>query len=64
MLFRSGWVLHAPIERLAGLYGSTFQLLPPTEAEIAVVLGLTTLFGWLGAWLTVRRTLRQGMATR
>lgn len=64
VLALAGWVLRAPIERLAGLYGSTFQLLPPTEAEIAVVLGLTTLFGWLGAWLTVRRTLRQGMATR
>jgi cell division transport system permease protein len=28
------------------------------------VLGLTTLFGWFGAWLAVSRTLRQVEAAR
>ena len=51
--------LRAPVAQLSGLYGSSFQLLPPTALEIAVVLGLTTLFGWLGAWLSVARSLRQ-----
>ncbi|MDT3706824.1 MAG: permease-like cell division protein FtsX [Thiobacillus sp.] len=53
-----GVILRAPVERLAALYGSSFHLLPPTVIEIVGVLGLTTLFGWLGAWLTVSRTLR------
>lgn len=60
----AGSILHAPVERLAGLYGSTFHLLPPSGAEIAVVLGLTSLFGWLGAWLSVTRTLHQVEASR
>ncbi|MHB0975483.1 MAG: permease-like cell division protein FtsX [Thiobacillus sp.] len=59
VLAAAGAALHAPVERLASLYGSTFHLLPPSAAEIAVVLGLTTLFGWLGAWLSVTRTLLQ-----
>jgi cell division transport system permease protein len=56
--------LHAPVEHLAGLYGSTFQLLPPSAIEIVTVLGLTTLFGWLGAWLSVTRALHQVEAAR
>lgn len=55
----AGVVLHAPVERLAGLYGSAFRLSPPGIAEILVVLGLTTLFGWLGAWLSVSRALHR-----
>jgi cell division transport system permease protein len=51
--------LRAPVERLAGLYGSTFHLLAPAPIEIAAVLGLTALFGWLGAWLSVARALQQ-----
>ena len=60
----AGWVLGEPVAHLASLYGSTFQLLPPTGIEIAAVLGLTALFGWLGAWLSVTRTLHQVEATR
>lgn len=60
----AGVILRAPVERLAGLYGSAFHLLPPTTIEIAAVLGLTTLFGWLGAWLSVTRALQQTEATR
>ncbi|MGA9164669.1 MAG: permease-like cell division protein FtsX [Thiobacillus sp.] len=60
----AGGVLRAPVAHLAGLYGSSFHLLPPTGLAIAVVLGLTTLFGWLGAWFSVARTLRQVEATR
>jgi cell division transport system permease protein len=55
----AGLTLRAPVERLATLYGSSFHLLPPTEIEIAAVLGLTALFGWLGAWLSVARALQQ-----
>jgi cell division transport system permease protein len=55
----AGGILRAPVERLAGLYGSTFHLLAPAPIEIAAVLGLTALFGWLGAWLSVARALQQ-----
>ena len=60
----AGTLLRAPVERLAGLYGSAFHLLPPTAIEIVAVLGPTTLFGWLGAWLSVTRALHQVEATR
>lgn len=53
----AGALLHAPVGRLASLYGSAFRLSPPGIVEILVVLGLTTLFGWLGAWLSVSRAL-------
>ncbi|MHB1213663.1 MAG: permease-like cell division protein FtsX [Thiobacillus sp.] len=55
----AGAILRTPVERLAGLYGSAFHLLPPSPVEIVAVLGLTTLFGWLGAWLSVTRALHQ-----
>jgi cell division transport system permease protein len=64
VLALAGWMLHPPIAHLASLYGSAFNLLPPTAIEIAAVLGLTTLFGWLGAWISVARALRQVEASR
>jgi cell division transport system permease protein len=64
VLALAGWMLHPPVAHLASLYGSAFHLLPPTATEIAVVLGLTTLFGWLGAWISVARALRQVEASR
>lgn len=64
VLLAAGAILRVPIEQLAGLYGSTYPLLPPSAAEIAAVLALVTLFGWLGAWLAVARTLRHVEARR
>jgi cell division transport system permease protein len=64
VLALAGTVLRAPVAHLAGLYGSPFHLLPPTPVEVAVVLSLTTLSGWLGAWFAVARTLRQVEAAR
>ncbi len=54
----AGALLRAPVERLGMLYGSHFPLRPPSALEIGVVLGLTALFGWLGALFSVSRTLR------
>ena len=59
VLAGAGLWLRTPVEHLSSLYGSNFHLLPPSPPEIAVVLGFTTLFGWLGAWLSVTRSLRQ-----
>ena len=64
VLALAGWMLQSPVEHLAGLYGSAFQLIPPTLTESAAVLGLTTLFGWIGAWISVTRTLSQVEAAR
>ncbi len=58
VLAAGGAVLRPGVERLAVLYGSSFELHPPSALEVAAVLGLTTLFGWLGAWLSVSRSLR------
>lgn len=59
VLALAGWMLQAPVADLARLYGSGYSLVPPSLVEAAIVLGLTTLFGWLGAWLSVTRALRQ-----
>ncbi|MEW6118538.1 MAG: permease-like cell division protein FtsX [Pseudomonadota bacterium] len=59
VLAASGALLQGPVTHLANLYGSAYQLAPPTLAELAVVLGLPALFGWLGAWLSVTRALGQ-----
>ena len=64
VLALAGWMLQSRVANLAGLYGSSFRLMPPTTLEIAVVLGLTTLFGWIGAWLSVARTLHLVEASR
>jgi cell division transport system permease protein len=64
VLALAGWQLQFPVEHLANLYGSAFRLQPPSSSEIAVVLGLTTLFGWLGAWISVTRALRQVESSR
>jgi cell division transport system permease protein len=64
VLALAGWMLQAPVEHLASLYGSTFHLLSPTGNEVAMVLGLTTLSSWLGAWISVTRALRQVESAR
>lgn len=64
VLALAGSLLQAPVAHLSGLYGTNFQLLPPTSIEIAFVLALTTLTGWLGAWIAVTRTLHQTIAAR
>lgn len=59
VLAAAGMLLHAPVAHLASLYGSAYQLAPPPLPELVAVLGLPALFGWLGAWLSVARALRQ-----
>lgn len=59
VLTLSGAMLQAPITQLAHLYGSDFRLSLPGLVEGIALLGLPTLFGWLGAWLSVARALHQ-----
>ena len=52
-------LLRTPVAELAALYGIEFalHLLPPVES--ALLLGLATLLGWAGAWLSLYRHLRE-----
>lgn len=54
-----GLLLAAPVGNLASLYGSPFVLVPMSSTEGLLILGVATLFSWLGAWVAVSRTLRQ-----
>ncbi len=59
VLAAAGLMLRPPIAQLAALYGSQYQLRPPTLVELVIALASTTLLGWLGAWFTVARTFHQ-----
>lgn len=52
-------VLNRPVAQLAELYGSTFRLSPLGWRESLALLGLAAALGWLGAWLSVGRHLRE-----
>lgn len=64
VLAGAGLLLQPYVARLATLYGSQYQLRPPTLLEFTVALAVTTLLGWLGAWFTVARTFHQVEAAR
>lgn len=50
-------LLGESVANLARLYGSRFELLGPTPAEIGTLLGAGTALGWLGAWISAARHL-------
>ena len=60
----AGWLLQPYVARLAVLYGSQYQLLPPSWLEFAIALAVTVVLGWLGAWFTVARTFQQLESSR
>ncbi|MFE8070162.1 permease-like cell division protein FtsX [Marinobacteraceae bacterium S3BR75-40.1] len=51
------WWMNGPVERLANLYGSQFQLQGLGFEAVVGVLLLGMLLGWLGAWVAVKRHL-------
>lgn len=51
-------LLGDPVDKLARLYGSHFQLRGPAPEEIAALLGVGAALGWLGAWISAARHLR------
>ncbi|MBS3804313.1 MAG: permease-like cell division protein FtsX [Oleiphilaceae bacterium] len=51
------WWLSGPVERLADLYGSQFVLTGLSFQGNLVLLMVAIGFGWLGAWLAVKRHL-------
>ena len=57
LLALSLWLLSGPIERLAGLYGSTFSPLGVDAATVLSILAGGLLAGLGGAWSAVARHL-------
>ncbi|WP_404365797.1 permease-like cell division protein FtsX [Marinobacter sp.] len=51
------WWLSGPVERLAGLYRSNFSLDGLSLEGSFLLLLSAVVFGWLGAWLAVKRHL-------
>ncbi len=52
-------LLNAGIDRLTNLYSLNFQLAVPPAGDILALLLFATLLGWLGAFLSVGRHLRE-----
>ncbi len=57
MLQTTLWWLSGPIERLASLYRSQFSLSGLSFEGSVLLLMVAVGFGWLGAWLAVKRHL-------
>lgn len=57
LLGLSLWWLSGPVERLADLYRSQFELSGLGFEGAIGILGFAMLLGWLGAWLAVKRHL-------
>jgi cell division transport system permease protein len=51
--------LRGPIARIAGLYGSSFQLSGLGVSAGAILVGTGVLLGWLGSYLAATRHLRR-----
>lgn len=58
IVFAAAYALRPPIGELASLYGAHFSLRALPLAESAVLVIAAALLGWLGAWLSVARHLR------
>ncbi len=54
--------VRAPLTELAGLYNLAFTLRDPTPGDAAALLAAAAALGWLGAWLSVSRHLREPRA--
>jgi cell division transport system permease protein len=52
-------VLARPISTLAALYGSHFSLQGPPLEDVGVLLATGFVLGWIGAWVSAARHLRQ-----
>jgi cell division transport system permease protein len=52
------WLLQAPANHLASLYGSDFRLTGMDLRSIGVLVGGGSALGWLGSWIAAARHLR------
>jgi cell division transport system permease protein len=51
-------ILGPPVATLARLYGSRYLLRGPAADDIGILLGAGVVLGWLGAWISAARHLR------
>ena len=51
-------LLEDPVNRLAGLYGSSFRLIGLDPHLAGILLAAGAILGWLGSWLATARHLR------
>lgn len=63
LLFAAGHVLRPPLEALVASYGGDFVFKPLDLLHSSLVLAVTTLLGWLGAWWVTGHFLRQTRPT-
>jgi cell division transport system permease protein len=56
-------LVRGPAQTLADSYGIPLSLDNPAAVEVAGLVGLAAVLGWLGAALSVRRHLRDGVVT-
>ncbi len=56
-------VVRPAAARLADSYGIPLAIGNPVASEVAALLGIAAVLGWLGAALSVRRHLRDGLVT-
>ena len=60
IVFAAAQLLKAPVGELAALYSLDFALRALPPADSLALLGAAVLLGWLGAWLSLGRHLRNG----
>ncbi|GAC1455084.1 MAG: permease-like cell division protein FtsX [Steroidobacteraceae bacterium] len=51
-------ILGVPVATLARLYGSRYVLRGPTPDDVGILLAAGVVLGWLGAWISAARHLR------
>jgi cell division transport system permease protein len=58
LVLAAAYALARPVSRLASLYSFNFALRPLPLAESLFLIAFAVFLGWLGAWLSVSRHLR------
>jgi len=51
--------MQEPVRRVAGLYGSGFDLIGPGMAGAGILLAASAILGWLGSWISATRNMRR-----
>ena len=59
IVFAAAQLLKAPVGELAALYGLEFSLRALPLTDSLALLGAAILLGWLGAWISLERYLRE-----
>lgn len=60
IVFGAAQLLRQPVGELAGLYNLSFTLHELPLRDAGLLLSFAAALGWMGAWLSVTRHLRQG----